>query len=48
MNAPVTVKLNHLSAYEINTIRMSFLGTLNMFAKLEEVENAMAAAVVNS
>lgn len=32
-----TVKLNNLSAYEANMIRLSFQGTLNMFLKLEEV-----------
>eukprot|EP00877_Chromochloris_zofingiensis_P000919 jgi/Chrzof1/10828/Cz05g13190.t1 len=34
-----TVKLNNLSAYEANMIRLSFQGTLNMFLKLEEAEN---------
>ena len=46
VNAPVTVKLNNLAAFEVNTIRLSFLGTLNMYAKLEEAENAATPAAV--
>lgn len=37
LQGALTVRLNHLSAMEINTIRPFFLGTLDAFGKLQVV-----------
>lgn len=37
LQGPMTVKLNNLSAMEINTIRPFFAGALNQFWKLSKV-----------
>jgi GINS complex subunit 2 len=44
VQAAVTVRLNHLSAFEANLIRPSFQGTLGAFDRLERQEAAWAEA----
>ncbi len=44
VSSAVTVKLNNLSAYEANLIRLSFQGTLNHFLTLEQVSETCGGA----
>lgn len=38
-----TVRIDHLSAYESNLIRLTFQGTLNMFLKWDKVSHGATA-----
>ena len=43
LQGPMTVKLNNLSAMEVNTIRQFFSGALDRFWKLAKVPHPLAA-----